>query len=162
MTAQSLGPLADASIILTRAGCGMVAALSARSASLDSTGCLRFTGTFRDNTKYRCYGKQMNQEKEFMHGAPIVIFVCEHGAAKSIIAAAYFNQLANRRKLNLSAVARGTNPDPLISELTIEGLSKDGLIPTESAPQKLSWEDVKSAQRIVSFCELPIEYKENY
>src|SRR5260370_1083705 len=26
---------------------------------------------------------------------PIIIFVCEHGAAKSIIAAAYFNKLAN-------------------------------------------------------------------
>jgi len=91
---------------------------------------------------------------------PFIIFVCEHGAAKSIIAAAYFNQLAKERALDLRAVARGTNPEPLVSEPTIKGLSKDGLIPTESAPQKLSLEDVKSAQRVVSFCELPMEYKE--
>ncbi len=95
-----------------------------------------------------------------MREDPVVIFVCEHGAAKSLIAAAHFNQLANERGLNLRAVARGTNPDLVVSEPTIKGLSKDGLVPTASAPQKLSLEDVKSAQRVVSFCELPIEYKE--
>jgi protein-tyrosine-phosphatase len=40
-----------------------------------------------------------------------IIFVCEHGAAKSVIAAAYFNRFAEQRGLNLRAAARGTNPD---------------------------------------------------
>ena len=30
---------------------------------------------------------------------PLIIFVCEHGAAKSIIAAAYFNKYARERNL---------------------------------------------------------------
>lgn len=90
---------------------------------------------------------------------PIIIFVCEHGAAKSIIAATYFNQLAKQRGLNLQAVARGTNPEHELSQSTIRGLAKDGLVPTESSPQQFTLDDLRSAQQIVSFCELPIEYK---
>jgi len=39
-------------------------------------------------------------------------------------------------------------------------LRKDGLTPFEVFPQKLSLEDLESAQRIVSFCELPEEYQQ--
>jgi len=89
----------------------------------------------------------------------IIVFVCEHGAAKSIIAAAYFNQLAKQMGVELKAVARGTNPEHELSQSTIRGLAKDGLVPTESAPRQLTLDDLRSAQQIVSFCELPIEYK---
>jgi protein-tyrosine-phosphatase len=91
---------------------------------------------------------------------PIIIFVCEHGAAKSIIAAAYFNQLAHQKSLHFKAVARGTNPDPELSLQTIQGLSKDGLISAESIPQQLLSDDIQSVERIISFCELPVEYRE--
>ena len=87
-----------------------------------------------------------------------IIFVCEHGAAKSIVAAAYFNQLASTSGLKWKAIARGTNPDNELSELAVRGLATDELTPSESRPQELSMEDVHSAQRIVSFCELPLEY----
>lgn len=87
-----------------------------------------------------------------------IIFVCEHGAAKSIVAAAYFNQLASPSGLKWKAIARGTNPDNELSELAVRGLATDGLTPSESRPQELSLEDVHSARRIVSFCELPLEY----
>ena len=89
-----------------------------------------------------------------------IIFVCEHGAAKSIIAAAFFNQMAEQNGLNLRAAARATNPDAELSEPTVQGLLKDGLLPTESRPQKLTLSDIESAAQIVSFCELPGEYKE--
>ena len=90
---------------------------------------------------------------------PLIIFVCEHGAAKSIIAATYFNKLASERNLDIRAIARGTNPDSELSSITIEGLQQDGLSPTESAPQKLTLAEVESAQQIISFCELPEEYQ---
>lgn len=91
---------------------------------------------------------------------PTIIFVCEHGAAKSIIAAAYFNRLAQEKGLSLTALARGTNPDSELSPKTIAGLQQDGLSTTETTPQKLSIQDVTSAQRIISFCELPVEYQQ--
>ena len=91
---------------------------------------------------------------------PLIVFVCEHGAAKSIIAAAYFYKLAGEKGLNLQAIARGTNPDQSLSPQAVTGLQKDGLSPTESAPRKLSLAEVESAQQIIAFCELPVEYHE--
>ena len=87
-----------------------------------------------------------------------IVFVCEHGAAKSIIAAAYFNKLSSESGLQIQAVARGTDPDTELSAIAIVGLREDGLTPIESIPQKLSLKDLESAHRIVSFCELPEEY----
>lgn len=89
----------------------------------------------------------------------VIIFVCEHGAAKSIIAAAYFNKLAAQRNLEMRAMARGTYPDSELSPKTVVGLQVDGLSPTEFTPQKLTLADVESAERIISFCELPKEYQ---
>jgi protein-tyrosine-phosphatase len=88
----------------------------------------------------------------------MIIFVCEHGAAKSILAAAHWNELARKNNLNVHALARGTNPDSELSAKTIAGLQKDGLSPTEAAPRKLTMAEVKSAERIITFCELPEEY----
>ncbi len=94
-----------------------------------------------------------------MSQPPTILFVCEHGAAKSVIAAAYFNKLASEINLNVRAIARGTNPNEELSPKTITGLQADGLTPTESIPQKLSRVDFESAQRVVAFCELPEEYR---
>ena len=88
-----------------------------------------------------------------------IVFVCEHGAAKSIIAAVYFNKLAGEKNLNIHATARGTHPDSELSPKTIAGLRVDGLTPTESMPQKLSLPDIESAQQIITFCELPEAYQ---
>jgi hypothetical protein len=37
-----------------------------------------------------------------------VVFVCEHGAALSVVSAAYFNKIAKEEHLNFHAIARGT------------------------------------------------------
>lgn len=94
-----------------------------------------------------------------MSNTATFIFVCEHGAAKSVIAAAYFNKLASEKNLAIRAIARGTNPDEELSPKTITGLQADGLIPTESSPKKLSLAEIEFAPRIVAFCELPEEYR---
>lgn len=88
-----------------------------------------------------------------------ILFVCEHGAAKSILAAAYFNKLAGERNLGLRAAARGTHPDPELSSQTITGLRTDGLIPTETSPQQLTQADIDHAEHIVTFCEIPAEFQ---
>src|SRR5581483_8682919 len=41
---------------------------------------------------------------------PNVVFVCEHGAAKSVIATMYFNKIAAERGLQARATYRGVNP----------------------------------------------------
>ena len=88
-----------------------------------------------------------------------IVFVCEHGAAKSIIAAAYFNKLAQEKNLEARAIARGTHPDAELSPKAVTGLKDDGLSPAELVPKQLSLADVQSAQKIIAFCELPSEYQ---
>jgi arsenate reductase (thioredoxin) len=96
-------------------------------------------------------GKQTEQEA-------VVIFVCEHGAAKSILSAAIFNKLARERGMNLRAIARGTNPDPEISPKVAAGLRADELASGEPAPKKISKADLAGARRVITFCALPDDY----
>src|SRR5262249_56748441 len=70
--------------------------------------------------------------------ASTVVFVCEHGAAKSVIAAAHFNRLASELKLPYRAVARGTNPDDAGSAAVRNGLAAGGLDVTACQPKSLS------------------------
>lgn len=98
--------------------------------------------------------------KEDMDRNPAIIFVCEHGAAKSILAAAYFNRLARDKDFRLTATARGTQPDAELSSQVIDGLRNDGLTPTQVVPTKLDMEEVESARRVVSFSRLPEEYSQ--
>jgi protein-tyrosine-phosphatase len=87
-----------------------------------------------------------------------VVFVCEHGAALSVVSAAYFNKIAKEEHLNLLAVARGTEPQKEVSVSARMGLKSDG-IPFESThPQRLSTKDAAQARQIVTFCPLPAKY----
>lgn len=94
-----------------------------------------------------------------MNQNSIVIFVCEHGAAKSIVAAAYFNKFAAEIGSTMRAVARGTHPDQVFSPQAIRGLKEDGLAPEQSVPQKLSIADMQAAERVITFCDLPPEFQ---
>jgi protein-tyrosine-phosphatase len=89
----------------------------------------------------------------------IIVFVCEHGAAKSIVAAAYFNKLARERNLKYQAIARGTAPQEEISVSARKGLADDGLTATEQKPAALSKGDLSGAVLLVAFCPLPEDYK---
>lgn len=86
---------------------------------------------------------------------PTIVFICQHGAAKSVIAAAYFNKLAAERHLNFRAIARGVTPQPGISASTIAGLQKDGVPSPNGKPQVLTREDVQQAARVIAFCPVP-------
>lgn len=84
-----------------------------------------------------------------------IVFVCEHGAARSVIAAAYFNKLAAERHLDFHAVARGATPQPDLSVATVQGLEKDGVAFPAEKPRPLTRADVRGAVRVVAFCPLP-------
>ena len=89
-----------------------------------------------------------------------ILFVCEHGSAKSVIAAAHFNRLAGQRKLPYRAIARGINPDPEIPQQVRVNLAKDGLDVAAWKPQLVAEKDVREAARVVTFgCKLPFPEK---
>lgn len=87
-----------------------------------------------------------------------VVFICEHGAARSVIAAAYFNKLAAECHLNFHAIARGTTPQPDIIPATAKGLEADGVAFEKGVPRPLNRADTASAVRIVAFCPVPKSY----
>ncbi|MBS1808622.1 MAG: hypothetical protein JST84_10565 [Acidobacteria bacterium] len=95
--------------------------------------------------------KQAAREK-----TPSILFICEHGAAKSVIAAAYFDKLAQERKLKYRAVFRGTNPDAAIAPVAEKGLAQDGLKTPAGKPQRVTKQDMDAATTIVTLgCALP-------
>jgi len=85
-----------------------------------------------------------------------ILFVCEHGSAKSVIAAAHFNRVAEQRSLPYRAIARGINPDAEIPQQVRVNLAKDGLEVASWKPQKVAEKDVQEAVRVVTFsCKVP-------
>lgn len=87
---------------------------------------------------------------------PKVVFVCEHGAAKSVIATAYFNKLAAERGLPYRATFRATSPQEALSVRAVQGLKSDGVAIPEGAPTAIADADIKGATHIFAIgCTLP-------
>jgi protein-tyrosine-phosphatase len=82
---------------------------------------------------------------------PRVLFVCLHGAAKSVVGAAHFRRLAAARGLAIDAVAAGTEPDPELAAGAVKGLAAEGLVAAPGRPRPVTLHDLRSASRIVSF-----------
>ncbi len=80
-----------------------------------------------------------------------VLFVCLHGAAKSVVAAAHFRRQAAARGLAVEAVAAGVEPDPELAPAAVKGLSGDALSPTPTRPRPVTVYDLSTAARVVSF-----------
>lgn len=84
-----------------------------------------------------------------------IVFVCEHGAALSVISAAYFNKLAAEQHLGWHAAARGVTPQENISVAAAAGLKKDGVANETTKPQAITQEDLDHADYVVTFLPLP-------
>jgi hypothetical protein len=80
-----------------------------------------------------------------------VVFVCEHGSVKSLIATLYFNQRARERGLPYTAVARGTAPNAAVPTAVREGLRSAGFDVARYVPQPFKASDVDGASLVVSF-----------
>ena len=80
-----------------------------------------------------------------------VVFVCEHGNVKSLMAASYFNRLATQRGLPFRAVSRGVAPDSTtVPKAIVAGLRTDGFDVADFHPSKVTATDVAGAVRTVA------------
>lgn len=80
-----------------------------------------------------------------------VVFVCEHGAAKSVLAASHFNTLAAKRGLDAVATARGSTPDAAIPDAVLSDLASSGTAPCVDVPTAVTDEDLGAADLVVTF-----------
>src|SRR5436853_5257232 len=84
-----------------------------------------------------------------------VVFVCEHGAAKSVVAAAHFNRLARERGLSFHAVAKAAEPQEDVAPSAVRGLAAEGLEALPKKPERVTSAELSHASRVVSFgCDL--------
>jgi arsenate reductase (thioredoxin) len=87
---------------------------------------------------------------------PRILFVCEHGAAKSVIAASTFDKLAKEQRLPHRALFRGVHPDATLNPVAKDGLERDGVDTSGWKPTLVTQKDVDEASRVVTLgCMLP-------
>jgi arsenate reductase len=80
-----------------------------------------------------------------------VLFICEHGNVKSLMAASYFNQLSAERKLPLRAVSRGVSPDSTsVPPAIVAGLHAEGIEVSDYRPVALGSSDASQSHHVVT------------
>src|SRR5262245_30370632 len=84
------------------------------------------------------------------------MFVCRHGAAKSVLAAARLDRLARAAGAAIEVQAAGIEPDPEVSPAVISILDDAGAWPLQR-PREVTADDVARAWRIITFDLQPSE-----
>ncbi|HUR79241.1 MAG TPA: hypothetical protein VM733_00645 [Thermoanaerobaculia bacterium] len=80
-----------------------------------------------------------------------VLFLCPHGGAKSVMAAAYFNQLAAERALPFTATsAAAEDPYDAVPEPVADLLQREGVDVRSFRPRHVSEEDLRAAAKVVA------------
>jgi arsenate reductase (thioredoxin) len=79
-----------------------------------------------------------------------VVFLCEHGAVKSVMAAAYFNRAAQERGIAVRAVARGVTPDEGVPDRIATALAHEGFDVGSFKPQGMAVDESEQAMRVVA------------
>ena len=81
---------------------------------------------------------------------PTVLFLCPHGAAKSVLASAYFAKLAKERGLNVRVESAGTDPDPTVAPAIAEHLKTTGHDVPIATPRRVTAADMSAADVVIS------------
>ena len=76
---------------------------------------------------------------------PTVLFMCPRGAAKSVLASAYFERLAKERGLNVRVVSAGTDPDREVAPAVASHLARNGYPVPAAAPKRVTADDMADA-----------------
>lgn len=82
--------------------------------------------------------------------AQVVVFVCEHGSAKSLVAASFFDRMARERGSGLRAISRGTAPDEAVPPGVVASLRGDGFDVATFRPRGLAKADLAGAKLVVA------------
>ena len=84
-----------------------------------------------------------------------ILFMCPHGAAKSVMAKTYFQKLADLKGLAMGSSAAGPFPEEVTYPVIVDLLAKDGLDASDHKPRKVTATDILQAYKVVSIgCDL--------
>ena len=79
-----------------------------------------------------------------------ILFLCPHHAAKSVIAEAYFNRLAEQSRLAFNATSAGTDPEEVVSPAVVNLLRDEGFDVSQQRPRRVTAAELANAHRIIS------------
>lgn len=79
-----------------------------------------------------------------------ILFVCPHHAAKSVMAAAYFNRLIQDYELPFVADSAGTEPDEHVHPAVADLLRTEGFDVSRHQPRRVEADELDEAARIIS------------
>jgi arsenate reductase (thioredoxin) len=100
-------------------------------------------------------GTAIAQETHTSGAVQQVLFMCPHGAAKSVLASAYFERLAKERGLNVRVLSAGTEPDAAVAPAVAAHLQRQGLTTSTTTPRKATADDMAQADLVISLgCDL--------
>ncbi len=80
-----------------------------------------------------------------------VLFVCEHGTVKSLLAKVLFEQYAQEIGLQMRAESRGTHADSIVPPWMLQALARDQVSLGAWSPRTLVSGDLATAAYVVSF-----------
>jgi arsenate reductase len=80
----------------------------------------------------------------------MLLFLCPHNAAKSVLAAAYCQHLLARCGLEVQVTSAGTEPDATVSPAVVALLRREGLDVAHHRPRCVTREALEAAFRIIS------------
>jgi protein-tyrosine-phosphatase len=79
-----------------------------------------------------------------------ILFLCPHAAAKSVLAAAYFNRLTKKQGLDFVADAAGTEPDEVVAPAVAKLLFGEGIDVSQHKPRRVTELELKTAYKVIS------------
>lgn len=79
-----------------------------------------------------------------------VVFVCEHGSAKSLIAREWFDRLARERGLPVRGASMGVAPDAAVPATIVEALGRDGFDVRAFVPERAATATLEGASLVVA------------
>lgn len=83
-------------------------------------------------------------------GTQRVVFVCEHGTVKSLVALEVFNRLARRQNVRAQGISRGTHPDSAVPPSVSAGLLSDGFDVSAFRARLFTRQDLESSILVVA------------
>lgn len=86
-----------------------------------------------------------------------ILFLCQHGGAKSVIAASHFNRVAAERGLPfVAAAAAAEDPYDAVPTPVADHLLRQGFDVRELRPHRVTPAEIETAARIVTIgCDVP-------
>src|SRR5437868_5807570 len=90
-----------------------------------------------------------------------VVFVCEHGSAKSLIAAEYFTRIAAARGIDLQGIYAGLDPYAEVPAPVISGMAANGIDVSHLEPASITADTFTDAPIVVHFgCDISAKIPE--